>query len=241
MNIKKEWLERYRNRSNYTTTKRQAFFKLASYYLPKDKNAIIVDIGCSFAEFARQYVCKANYSNLYLLDCDVSTIDELKLEFKNVINYRIPDPLPFTEKSVAFLHCSHVIEHLNPHQLCQLILEIDRVTKKDAIIIISSPLLSDGGFYGDLDHVKPYPPGLLANIFCKQCRVPSIKDEPIVKSEYRQIELVERYSDNDVFSDIGFNNKFLDFLVFILGKMFHKIGLRSYLPTGYTLVIRKVV
>ena len=45
MNIKKEWLERYRNRSNYTTTKRQAFFKLASYYLPKDKNAIIVDIG----------------------------------------------------------------------------------------------------------------------------------------------------------------------------------------------------
>jgi hypothetical protein len=37
------------------------------------------------------------------------------------------------------------------------------------------------------------------------------------------------------------NNKNFDLLVFILGKMFHKIGLRRYLPTGFTLVTRKVV
>lgn len=241
MDLEKEWRISYRNRRAYTTEKRQSFFELALRYLPSDKNAVVVDLGCGFAEFAREYICQANYNNLYLLDCDGSAIDKLKLEFKNAVHYRIPGPLPFTEKSVDFIHCSHVIEHLEPVQLCQLIQEIDRVTKKDATIIISSPLLAEGGFYGDLDHFKPYPSGLLTNIFCKQCRVPSICDGPIVKSEYRQIELVERYSGKDVFSDIGFNNKYLDFLVFILGKMFHKIGLRRYLPTGYTLVIRKVV
>lgn len=104
--------------------------------------------------------------------------------------YTAPDRLPFKDKSVDYIHCSHLVEHLYPHELYELMRQMDRVLKVGGYIAIATPLMWKN-FYGDLTHIKPYNPDVFIKYFCKP--LINMTNEPI-SDKYRVVELVWRYS-----------------------------------------------
>lgn len=65
--------------------------------------------------------------------------------------------LPFGDNAFDAVHCSHLIEHLNPYDAYELLSEMNRVLKTDGIFCIRGPLMNSK-FYDDLTHVRPYTP-----------------------------------------------------------------------------------
>jgi len=238
MKVNSEWKREFKERQMFTTESRDPFFELAASYLPKEKNAVVVDLGCGSGQFVRDYIGVDRWKNCHPLDCANDLVETLKVEFPEAKVYRIPDKLPFDAATVDYLHCSHVIEHVPFNEAHVLFKEIDRVMKGNGVCVFSTPLLNNGGFYTDLDHIRPYPPSLLVDLFCQGQRTPSIEDSGI-RGKYELVKLIHRYRAEDAYESRGFCNPALDFGRFIAGKIGHKMGLRRYAKTGYTLVIKK--
>lgn len=64
---------------------------------------------------------------------------------------------------------SHVIEHFDYSSLVVFLNTYLPRLKEGGIIIIFTPLYHRG-FYDDFDHVKPYNPGALRQLFCKSSK-----------------------------------------------------------------------
>lgn len=61
---------------------------------------------------------------------------------------------------------SHIIEHMLPQDLLRFMdFYLDRL-KREGHLIIVTPLLWTG-FFDDFDHVKPYQPGAIDHVFCR--------------------------------------------------------------------------
>ena len=132
--------------SNYSQMVREPYFDIAAKYLPKDIGAIVVDIGAGNGYFADYLHLKEKYKNIYLLDGNKDTIQELRnKKYKKATYYVAPSRLPFKKDEVEFIHCSHFIEHLLPDELYIFLREINRIIKPGGILVISTPMLW-GGF-----------------------------------------------------------------------------------------------
>lgn len=236
LKIIKNWINIHRAKEKYCTGKREPFFDLAAKYLPSQKSAIIVDVGSGYGEFAKHLDLKDKYSNLFLLDGNKKTVDFLKKEFKNTLFYIAPGRLPFDNLSVGFLHCSHFIEHLYPDDLYKFLLEVDRVLCKDAVLVVSTPLIWPR-FYDDLSHIRPYNPQVFINYMTSGSRGnPSAE---IISKNYLVESLVYRYK---IASFEGrWNSKYLliNMILEILNVLIIKIGFYKSIKNGYTLILRK--
>lgn len=230
------WKEAYENRKQYATTRREPFFSLAGKYLPEKSDALVVDLGAGQGAFAEQEGLTFRYENLFLLDCNQEIVAELKKKHQNVALYRAPASLPFTDETVHYLHCSHMIEHLTPADVYLLLKEIDRVLCPGARLVVSSPLLWEG-FYGDLDHVKPYPPGIIVKFLARMSGFPSMSNG--ISREYRELKTVYRYFPVPPEDGWGADAAWLDFLVQFVRSGLWKIGIRHYVRSGYTVVLEK--
>jgi len=231
----KSWKKSYNFRRYYCTIDKRPFYDIAAKYLPLGKDAIVVDIGSGEGLFA-DYLNLANkYKNLFLLDGNSITIENIKSRFENAVLYRASKKFPFKTATVSYIHCSHLIEHLSSKELHQFLKEVDRVLNKGGIFIVSAPMLWSG-FYSELSHVKPYNPAVILNYLCRK---PKNRSADIISKNYTQEELIYRYRISDF--DEGWGSKLLpaDFAIQGIKWVLSQLGLRKYAKNGYTLVLRK--
>lgn len=231
----KSWKNSYLSRRNYCTLNKLLFYNIASKYLPINENALIVDVGAGKGRFADYLNLARKYKNLFLLDGNKTTVENLKNRFKNVILLRVPEKLPFQNASVNYLHCSHLIEHLYPKDLYQFLKEVDRVLYKGGIFVVSSPTLWSG-FYSDLSHIRPYNPAVILNYLCHSNKNPSGN---IISTNYTQLELIYRYRTLDLDEDWGSKFMPVDFVIHFTKWVFSKLGLKKYAKNGYILILKK--
>ena len=108
-----------------------------SFFTPEIKNKIVLDVGCGRGLNGSIIRATRDWSGTTLIGMD---INKGCLDFCR--NFNIYDKLveanlpklPFKDKSVDFLICTEVIEHLTKKDGQMLIKEIDRVCRGRAII-----------------------------------------------------------------------------------------------------------
>ncbi len=207
----------------YITQIREPFFQIAKELI-KD-NSKVLDVGAGNASFSK-YCGRYDF---YMVDGNSNTVEELKNEYKNYFHSHLPN-LPFSDQQFDLIHCSHVIEHLEPECLYVTLKEMDRCLKPNGHIVISAPLLTDF-FYNDLSHVKPYNP----EVFIKYMVGKRIVNLTRAKISYAYSlnDLVYRYKKEKIIS--GEFPAILDFSL----KVLKKIGLCKYTKTGFTIVLTK--
>ena len=108
-----------------------------SYFTPDLRKKVIADCGCGKGIMG--YLTRAtrdlNGSTMIGIDINEGNLAFCRKHkvYDKLIKYSLPS-LPFEDKSVDFLVCTEVIEHLTKKDGLKLLSEIDRVCKGRAII-----------------------------------------------------------------------------------------------------------
>lgn len=219
---------------DYATGSREPFYAIARRYCKKGAN--VLDVGAGTGEFARPLA----YCNVFLIEGNAANVFKLREEFDHVFHHQVPDAFPFDSASFDVIHCSHLVEHLEPHDVYSFMLEVDRCLAPGGHLIISTPLLSDG-FYNDLSHVRPYPPHVFINYLCGENGFP--RTRAIISKNYRPVELRYRYGRKPVgylsIFNISPSRRWAQRALFWVIDWLRKRDLSVYHPTGYTLVLQK--
>ncbi|WP_321289651.1 class I SAM-dependent methyltransferase [uncultured Sunxiuqinia sp.] len=235
MNHFRIWHNSFKNRKKYTIRQREAFYDLALPFLPTSKDDVIVDIGAGSGGFGARLNLYQTYNNVVLLDGNEETVKNLQNEGHKAIIHKVPNRLPFENKSVALVHSSHMVEHLSHKQLYSFISEVDRVLCDGGIFIISTPLLWKN-FYNDLSHIKPYNPVVFIKYLCEKSEQ---RTEKTVSGNFVVKDLTYRYTTEE-FSFIGANNIVVDFIIQVFKMVISKIfGINRYTRSGYTITFKK--
>lgn len=236
----KEYRKKFLLRNKYCSGERRPFYLLAGKYLPQNQESIVVDIGSGNGEFAKIFNFKFKFKKFFLLDANPENILNLKKEFgeRYVLQYKIPNRMPFEDGEISYIHCSHVIEHLFPSDLYAFLVEVDRVLSIRGILVISAPLFWSR-FYNDLSHIKPYNPSVLINYLSfNQSKTRTSKT---ISQSYKLLELIYRYRTENVNDYNYYGNKFfiLDLLLYFTKIILIKFGFRKYIKNGYTIIFKK--
>lgn len=236
----KDWDEAFQMKKKYSKNFPFCFYDLIKKYLPEDKSATIMDVGCGTCRFEDYLKLWNKYENLMVLDGNPITIEKLRNEHNNRINimkYIVPEKMPFEKESVDFIFCGHLIEHLYFKQLYELLKEFDRVLKKDGILVVSTPMMWVG-FFSNFDHVKPYHSSIFEVYFCDLMSGDASYE--IISKDYKVEELVYRYFTHvDIHNKLGSPIKILDFVIQGLKYLSRALGIKKYKRTGYTIILRK--
>jgi ubiquinone/menaquinone biosynthesis C-methylase UbiE len=195
----------------------------------------VVDIGAGDGSFARSQNLALRYKNLYLLDHNTESVAALKKEFPKAEVYNVPEKLPFDDRTVSFIHLSHIVEHLEPWQLYTFLGECDRVLIDGGFLVISAPLLWDR-FYEDLSHVRPYAPTVFVNYLCSKRANANAK---AISDSYQVQELVYRFRAAP--AEDGWGSRFfiIDAALRVFRVIISAFGFRRYMRNGFTLVLKK--
>lgn len=131
---------------------------VARGFLPKDKNANILDLGSGkgYFYFALKEI---GYKNLSAID--------LFPQFKECMKGNIAKGLSFKNNVFDVVISRDVAEHIAEHD--KFFSEQERILKKGGIIIVMTPnaeKMSIGEFYEDYTHVMPYTRKSLHEALC---------------------------------------------------------------------------
>lgn len=207
----------------YITQSREPFFEIAKELI--DINSIVLDIGAGDGEFAE--FCGRN--DFYLIDGNIQIVNKNKNRFTNY-TFGILPLLPFSNQFFDVIHCSHVIEHLEPQTFYDTLKEMNRCLKYQGFLVISTPMMSEF-FYDDLSHVKPYNPAVFIKYLTNQ-RINNLTRTKI-SEEYLIKKIVYRYKAYRVIE--GELPVPINWVVSFL----FKIGCKKYKKTGFTIVLKK--
>lgn len=221
---------KFMNKEKYYTHKREPFFEIANNYISKYSR--VLDIGAGAGAFSMY----CDRDDFYLFDGNPQTVDELKEKYNNV-EYGLLPNLPYDSKFFDVIHCSHVVEHLEPKIFYDTLVEMDRCLKIGGCLVISAPLMWSG-FYDDLSHIKPYNPNVYKNYLCSKRGVSRTRN--VISSSYEIEKLVFRYlptNNNFNFYNTK-DNRLISIIVKVINKMKSK-GFSFLEKTGYTIVLKK--
>ena len=169
----------------------------------------ILDIGCGEGVFI-----SLNPKKIVGIDGNRQTVRKCCRKGLNV-KYGLAAKIPYPDKSFDGIHCSHMIEHLEPKQVYQFMKEVSRVLKKRGILVIRSPLFWSG-FYDNLTHIKPYPPRAITRYLVEDAPDTTY---PRIKSRYQKVALHWRYQS--------------------ILPVIYSLGIHSFKKNGYLLVLKK--
>lgn len=215
----------------YATHKREPFFEIAkNYILPK---SLVLDIGAGDGSFSRY----CDRKDFFLFDGNEKTVEGLKKGKLNATFGKLPI-LPFMDNFFDLIHCSHVVEHLQPQELYDSLIEMDRCLKKGGFLVISTPLYWEG-FYDDLSHHKPYNPFVFIKYLCNESK--GNYSRAHVSSNFEVKRIQYRYRLTDFFEPVlTIKSKGLPRLIFkVINSVSFRTGLKKIEKTGYTIVLKK--
>lgn len=178
----------------------------------------ILDIGCGQGRFISQ-----DPDAIIGVDWNPESVEDCKRKGYNVIQGDIR-ALPFEDAAISGINCSHIIEHFFPCDVHKILTELDRVLRKQGILVIRSPLLWSE-FYSDLTHVRPYNPGAIIHY--------------LIPSKQRTLKHISR--DYDVL-DLRWRYKPLRVRLKYVGAILNSLnrwGFPWLEKNGYMLVMRK--
>lgn len=186
--------------------------RIAFSFLKHCKN--VVDVGCGPGRFIAQ-----DKYRIVGLDWSDASLDKCRSKGYNVIKADARH-LPFGNNSVEGIHCSHLIEHLEPSDVHKMLSEFDRILTPKVTLIIRAPLLWKG-FYSNLTHVKPYNPEAILH-YLTPSRGHTFSQ---ISEGYRILYLKKR------FGHIDSRNIIINILT--------RLGFPWLEKTGYMLVLQK--
>ena len=214
----------------YYTFNKEPFFQIAKEYIIE--SSIVLDVGPgngTFSDFCGR-------KDFYLFEGNKESARKLERRHDKVFCGELPT-LPFEDNFFDLIHCSHVIEHLQPQEFYDTLKEMDRCLKPEGYLVISAPLMWEG-FYNDISHVKPYNPKVFYNYLIKNKS--SSRTRPKISEDYKQVNLIYRYREisvtNNFFQE---NNNLWVKLLFSIVYKLERYGLRNREKTGYTIVLQK--
>ncbi|MFY7741076.1 MAG: class I SAM-dependent methyltransferase [Flavobacterium sp.] len=214
----------------FATHEREPFFALAQKYI--DNNQKVLDIGAGNGDFAN--FC--NRDDFYLFDGNEKTVELLKHKYKNVYLGRLPK-LPFENDLFDVIHCSHVVEHLEPNIFYDTLVEMNRCLKPDGYLIISAPLFWEG-FYDDLSHIRPYPTAIYKNYLCNKQNKNRTRN--CVSNEYSVEEEIYRFKELKHLNITHlYPRNFIGKLWLKITMILKNYAFKQYQKTGYTIVLKK--
>ena len=218
----------------YATHAREPFYRIAfDFYRAPGK---VLDVGAGAGGFADLL----GLGDIYLIEGNPESAEQLRHRYSNVFELRLPAVFPFEDQFFALIHCSHLIEHLYPHELYAVLKEFDRCLAPGGYLVISTPLMWEG-FYDDLSHIKPYTPVVLEKYFCAPATPGgSQRTRSAISHGYERLRLVYRLRTNKVpFLNLSYRRRWAQKLVFSLSSWLRSLYLSVYERTGYTIVLRK--
>ena len=225
--------DRFTDYIDFTYASRETFFAIARRYCKKGDK--VLDVGAGTGEFARPL----NDCDVFLIDGNSATVSQLRKKFDHVFHHRVPDPFPFDSASFDVIHCSHLVEHLEPQDVYSFMLEADRCLAPGGHLIISTPLLWDG-FYNDLSHVRPYPPSVFITYLCGDSKQ---RTRAVVSQSFHPVELRYRYTREPVgylsIFSLSRSRRWAQRVLFWFMDQLRKRDLSVYHRNGYTLVLQK--
>jgi len=227
-------IEQVKTKNKYTTMKREPFFDFAAKYLPTKKDSTVLDLGCGDNRFSEYLNLSEKYEkNLWLLDGNGEAIKKNDKKYKNIKRYIAPNRIDFKDNEVDYVHCSHLIEHLNVNDFLLLIDELIRILKPGGILVISTPIDWEL-FYGDFSHVRPYPEiGLYTYL---------INGGPnrTINSKERFIVLgsINRYYNYGKYVKIGSENIIVEICIRLIRKIKKILKIKYYKVNGYSMALR---
>jgi ubiquinone/menaquinone biosynthesis C-methylase UbiE len=232
-----EGFEKYSSfKKKYLTLNREPFFELAANYILRGSK-VVLDIGSGEGDFF-VYLEKKGFeiNNVYLLDGNQTTVDKNKGLTANSLFYLAPEKLPFEDHSVDFIHISHLVDNLMVADFYDFLLELNRVLKAGAFLVISTPLLWPN-FYDDLSHVRPYNPYVFFKYFVQQGRHNRFDK---IQDNYQIENLVYRYYEIPL--DEGWSSivPFIDSIIISWRRIVRKLGFKRLQKNGYTLILKKI-
>ena len=177
----------YRRIYNYLSLRfshRKVWDRIAYEYLKNCKT--ILDAGCGEGRFIFQ-----NPNKIIGLDWNQESIKKCRDKGFNVIRADIKN-LPFSDKSISGIHCSHVIEHFLPKDVYKILSEFNRVIKPGGILIIRTPLLWKG-FYSDLSHIKPYNPKAITRYLTSYSALSNERTRRSISFDFKVVCIKWRY------------------------------------------------
>ena len=220
--IYKKFIPLYRKLS---FDQKKQYDKIALKYMSSCKK--IVDVGCGTGRFISNYP-----SIIKGIDQNQESVETCLKKGYDVVKADVTK-LPFEDNSFDGVHCSHVIEHLQPKEAYKLLSELLRVLKKDGILVIRTPILYNG-FYDDFTHVKPYHPKALLHYLTtyeksEQTTLTPIKGKfKVLKLKYRKAPLFLGILDTHLF------------FIFPLFNLLYRFGISSLKKTGYMIILKKI-
>jgi len=204
---------------------KKQYDQIALKYMSSCKN--IVDVGCGTGRFISN-----SPSRVKGVDHNKESVEICLKKGYDVIRADITK-LPFKDDSFDGVHCSHVIEHLQPEKAYKLLSELVRVLKKNGILVIRTPIIYNG-FYDDFTHIKPYHPKALLHYLTTYERSEQTTLTPI-KGKFKVLKL--KYRKAPLFIWI-IDTPF--FFIFPLFNFLYRFGISSLKKTGYMLILKKM-
>lgn len=122
----------------------------------------ILDVGCGYGRNL-SLLSNGGFKNVTGVEKNPHIVDEVRRQGHACLGL---DEFAASSRQYDLILMSHVIEHFDPHALLGFVDGyLDRLAP-GGHLVIATPLLGDC-FYDDFDHVKPYLPTGILNVFGK--------------------------------------------------------------------------
>ncbi len=190
----------------------------------------ILDIGCGVGTFL-----KLGNGKTFGVDHNLDSLLRAKEHCKRLACSNALQ-LPFKNSIFDGINCSHVLEHLVPRDAHKLLHEMNRVLKAGGIMAISTPILWHK-FYEDFTHIKPYYPEAIMHYYGKN-KAQTTKQS--IDCVYEMEEIKWRYTKAPLEPIIFSKCITLSALSLLVAQLLYNRGFSKHVPSGYTMILRKV-
>ena len=169
------------------------FYNIINNYFPKNKEIKILEIGCGYGAFG-YFIHEAGYRNYIGINGSQEQVSEanrlgINIELSNLVEYL----KSLDDSSLDLLIAIDVIEHFTKEEISDLIDDINRVLKKDGIVITHQPNgespFGNGIRYVDFTHELAFTRNSISQILSGFSSVKSYEDKPVGHSLKAKVRL----------------------------------------------------
>lgn len=157
----KHYASRYINWGKSVNIIKDWKYNIIDKYL-KDWDSVL-DIWCASWEFHNTW--KHKNINYFWIDYNTDLVEYCKSKGLDALEVNLStDILPHENRSMNFVYCSHVLEHLSSNEQIRFFSEVSRVLKKWWVLILLTPTPYSWYFWDDPTHQRASTHGSLEHL-----------------------------------------------------------------------------